>query len=158
VSGLVLAGIAVSVLGSVTVAFGAARRGHLAGSSYALPAATCAGVVLWALAHQTLAPILALMIARAVGAIVLAPTVPAWRLPPNMRWLVVVAAMDITGNALFIVGAHAGSLPATAVLAAQFGTLTALAGIWRLKESLTVPQVVGLLILGVGVAVIAAAG
>lgn len=62
----------------------------------------------------------------------------------------------MTADVLFLLGARAGLLPATAVLAAQFGTLTALDGIWRWKESLTIVQIAGLLILGAGVTAIAA--
>lgn len=164
--GVVLSGIAISVLGSVAVAFGAARRGHLPGAPHALLAAACAGVVLWALAHQSQSPFVALMVARAVGAAVLVPTISRWRMPRdgrwripnNIRWLLTLAAFDVAGNTMFMLGSKAGSVPATAIMAAQFGTLTALAGVWRLKETLTGLQVIGLLILGAGVAAIAAGG
>ncbi len=155
ISGIVLGGIVVSAIGSVTVAFGATRRGHLAGSSYALPAAACAGVALWAFTRQPLTPLLTLTITRIFSTLVLIPTVPKWRLPPSMRWLLAIVVIDVTADTLFLVGARAGSLPATAVLAAQFGTLTAFGGIWRWKESLTVLQIAGLLLLGAGVTAIA---
>jgi drug/metabolite transporter (DMT)-like permease len=154
--GIELGGLLLSVIGAITIAFGAVRRGHLAGSSYALPAAVCAGVALWAFTRQPLAPLLALMLTRCFGTIALAPTISKWRLPPSMRWLLVIAALDVVANVLFLLGTRAGSLSITAVLAAQFGTLTAIGGIWHWKESLSTPQVAGLLILGVGVAVIAA--
>jgi drug/metabolite transporter (DMT)-like permease len=154
-SAVVLWGIAISTVGCLAVAFAAQQRGHLAGSSYALPAAVFSGVALWALAHQPLNPLLATMIARGIGAAMLAPGVPKWRVPPVLAWMAAVAALDATANTLFLIGSRAGSLAATAVLAAQFGTFTALGGVWHWKESLTIPQVVALLILGAGVAAIA---
>ena len=156
--GLVLSGgLLVSVAGAFTVALGATRRGHLAGAPQALLAAAFAGVALWAFAHQPLEPLLALLIARLCGAAVLAPTVSRWRLPQGLRWLLAVSLLDIAANVLFLLGTRAGSLSAVAVLAAQFGTLTALGGMWHLKESLTRLQLAGLLILAVGVAAVAVA-
>jgi drug/metabolite transporter (DMT)-like permease len=149
-------GLGVSVLGGMTVAFGATRRGHLAGSRYALAAAFCAGIALWAFTRQPLAPLLALMITRIFGSLTMLPTVSRWRLPSGLRWLLAVAVLDITANVLFLVGVRGGSLSTTAVLAAQFGTFTALGGIWHWKESLTGLQVAGLIILAAGVAVVAA--
>jgi drug/metabolite transporter (DMT)-like permease len=156
-SGFAIGGITVSALGSVTVARGARRRGTLAGATYALLGAACAGVALWALGRQSVMPLVALMIVRAVGAASLAPTVRSWRIPSSARWLLPIAALDIAGNVLFMLGARAGSLPDTAVLAAQFGTLTALAGVWHMKEALSRQQAAGLLILAAGVSVIAVA-
>ncbi|HEV7941439.1 MAG TPA: DMT family transporter [Solirubrobacteraceae bacterium] len=156
VPGIELGGIAVSIVGAVTVAFGATRRGHLAGSSYALPAAACAGVALWAFAQQPLAPLLALMIARFCGATALLPTLTKLRLPRGIGWLLGIAALDVLANALFLLGARAGSLSTTAVLAAQFGTLTAIGGVWHWKESLSMLQIAGLLVIAAGVTAIAA--
>lgn len=156
VSHTVLAGILAAAIGALTVAAGATRRGHLAGSSYALPAAACAGVALWAFAHQPLTPLLSLAILRLFSTAALTPTISSTRMPAGMRWLLVAVTLDLLADVLFLVGARAGSLPATAVLAAQFGTLTALGGVWRWKESLTALQIAGLLILGAGVTLVAA--
>jgi uncharacterized membrane protein len=149
-------GLGVSVIGGLTVALGANLRGHIAGSPYALAAACCAGIALWTFTRQPLAPLLALMIVRACGTLTMLPTVSRWRLPHGLRWLVVVAALDVAANVLFLLGVRGGSLSTTAVLAAQFGTLTALGGIWHWKESLTRLQTAGLIILAVGVAAVAA--
>lgn len=148
-------GLLISALGGATVGFGATRRGHHAGAPYALITAVCAGFTLWAFAHQSLSPLLALLIVRLCGVSVLLPTVSKWRLPEGLRWLLAIALLDIAANVLFLAGVRAGSLSATAVLAAQFGTFTALGGMWHLKESLTRVQLAGLLILGAGVAAVA---
>jgi drug/metabolite transporter (DMT)-like permease len=155
-SSLVAVGLVASAAGGLVVAFGAGRRGHLIDSYHALPAAVGAGVALWAFTREPLSPLLALMITRVFGTAALVPTVSSWARPAHLRWIFVVVVLDGIADVLFLLGARAGSLPATAVLAAQFGTLTAIGGVLRLKESLSRIQIAGLLILGAGVTVIAA--
>jgi drug/metabolite transporter (DMT)-like permease len=146
-----------AVAGSVAVGLAAARKGHLEGSALAVMAAACGGVSLWAFARQPLAPVLAFAIMRAFGVVALAPLVVDWGRPRNLRWLSAIAVLDVGANLIFLVGARGGSLPVTAVLASQFGTLTAIGGVWRWREALNAAQVAGLVVLGVGVAIIATA-
>jgi drug/metabolite transporter (DMT)-like permease len=96
------------------------------------------------------------MIARFCGATALLPTLTKLRLPRGIGWLLGIAALDVLANALFLLGARAGSLSTTAVLAAQFGTLTAIGGVWHWKESLSMLQIAGLLVIAAGVTAIAA--
>lgn len=153
----IASGLLITIAGTAIVAVGAGRRGHFAGSSYALPAAGCAGVGLWAFARQPLMPASAFAIMRAFGAIVLAPSVTRWRRPNHLGGLASIAALDVAGNMLFLVGTRVGSIAATDVLAAQFGPLTALGALILWRESLKSLQIAGLIVLGTGVTVTALA-
>jgi drug/metabolite transporter (DMT)-like permease len=157
VDGAQLVGGLLAVAGSVTVGVAAARRGHLVASAGALPVAALGGVALWLFAQQTLAPLVAFAIVRAFAALTLAPQVTSWRPPPRARAMLAVAAVAAGGDLFYLLGARAESLAVTAVLASQFGVLTALGGVWHWHESLGRAQIAGLLVLGAGVAVIAAA-
>jgi len=142
--------------GGVTVGLAASRKGHLADAALALPAAACAGVTLWALGQQSLAPVLAYTVMRAASVLALAPGVADWRRPRHLRWLLLIAALDLVADLLYLLGVRGGSLAVTAVLASQFGTLTAIGGVWRWRESLNAAQLAGLVVLGCGIAIVAA--
>jgi drug/metabolite transporter (DMT)-like permease len=150
-----LLGGLLAVTGGAAVGIAAGRRGHMSKSVLALPGAAFGGLALWAFAQQTLTPLVAFTITRAFSTLTLAPRVSSWSLPRNMRSMLVVAALDVGGNILYLLGARAESLAVTAVLASQFGVLTALGGIWHWHESLSKMQMVGLVVLGAGVAVLA---
>lgn len=155
VDGTALLGGLLAAAGGVAIGVAAARKGHLSGSALAVPAAVLGGVALWSFAQQSLTPLLAFAIVRVFSTLTLSPTVSSWRLPPRLRAMLVAAALDMCANLVYLVGARGGSLEVTAVLASQFGVLTALGGVLHWRESLSRAQVTALLVLGVGVAMIA---
>ncbi len=158
VAGSTLVGGLLAGVGGATVGLAASRKGHLTDAALALPAAACAGVTLWALGQQSLTPVLAYMLMRAASVLALAPSVADWRVPRHLRWLLLIAALDLVADLVYLLGVRAGSLAVTAVLASQFGTLTALGGVWRWSESLNAAQIAGLVVLGCGIAIVAAGG
>jgi len=127
-------------------------------SSHALPAALFAGVSLWAFTRQSLPPLAAFAVMRGVGAAALLPATEIRRAPRMRAWLMAVAALDVVGNVLFLVGSRGGSAAVTAIIAGQFGTMTAVGGALLWRESFATMQVLGLLALATGVALIALVG
>jgi drug/metabolite transporter (DMT)-like permease len=125
-------------------------------SLLAMCTAALFGVSLWALAWQSSPFATSMFLFRIVGigAIFLAlRRLP--RPPKDLRWPVFAAISDIAGTALFLAGVRGGSLSVAAVAATQFGSFAAIFGFLAWKETLTARQVLGVAILGVGIAVVA---
>lgn len=153
----VVIGGGLAVCGSIAVSGTAARRSSSLGIVLSLATALAGGAALWAFAQQNLPTPVALVVARVVAAATLAPVVSRWRLPPKLPLVLAASMLDVAGYVAFLLGTRRGGVEATAIMAAQFGTLTALAGMWHWRERITKVQLVGLLLLASGAGLIAAA-
>jgi drug/metabolite transporter (DMT)-like permease len=156
---LAAVGVAITAIGITVVGVAAAARGRAAGGLSAVAAAACFGVTLWCFAIQDAPAIGAYLLMRVAGLIALVAIALAVRSAPHFRVsyaLVGMAACDFAGNILYLVGTRVGSPIATAVVAAQFGTLVALWGLMRLRQPVGPAQLAGIAILAIGIAAVAA--
>ena len=71
-----------------------------------------------------------------------------------MRWVLLTALMDTSGNMLFVAATRAGRLDVAAVLASLYPATTILLAAWTLKERPTRRQGVGMLVAAAAVVMI----
>jgi drug/metabolite transporter (DMT)-like permease len=99
--------------------------------------------------------IMRLVQASLVGALIVLAR-RAWRLRRDVvPRLVVVGLLDMGGNAAFILAAAAGQLAIAAVLSSLYPVVTVLLAITILREQVTRSHVVGILLTGAAIALIA---
>jgi uncharacterized membrane protein len=159
-AGLMLCLIALGVvLASITP--GGGSGDPLRASLLAAGAAICFGASLFATARigETLPLIWALIPARAIGVVVVAlPLVASRTLKltrPAVPLVVVSGLCEVAGFASFTIGARHG-IAISAVLASQFAAFAAVAAYFLFRERLARLQVVGIVAIAVGVAVLSA--
>lgn len=101
-----------------------------------------------------------LVIVRLLQVAVLSAFIVAWRQPwrPGrdvLPWIVLIGVLDMFGNATFILATQSGQLAIAAVLSSLYPVTTVILAILVLRERLTRSHVAGIVLTGVGVALIA---
>jgi drug/metabolite transporter (DMT)-like permease len=101
-----------------------------------------------------------LVIIRLLQVVVLAGLIVAWRQPwrPDraaLPWIVLIGLLDMIGNASFILATQSGQLAIAAVLSSLYPVTTVILAIIVLRERLTRSHVAGIVLTGVGIALIA---
>jgi drug/metabolite transporter (DMT)-like permease len=104
-----------------------------------------------------------LVIIRLVQAAVLVALIvlwrQPWRMPGDVLWrLVLVGALDMTGNAAFILATQAGQLAIAAVLSSLYPVTTVILAIVILHERLTRSHVAGIVLTAVAIVLIGLGG
>ncbi len=163
---LLVAGMAVAVVGTVLASGPEVRRGGARGGMLpillALLAAAGFGVsnltLAWGSAHNVTATLLGNSVTALVIYVVAALVTRT--VPRASGWpLVGIAAIGVLGfaaNLCFALASLSGLLSVVAVFASLFPAVTALLGWWVHKERLSVLQALGVLLVFAGVGVIAA--
>lgn len=163
---LLIAGMAVAVVGTVLASGPEVRRGGARGGMLpillALLAAAGFGVsnltLAWGSAHNVTATLLGNSVTALVIYVIAALVTRT--MPRASGWpLVGIAAIGVLGfaaNLCFALASLSGLLSVVAVFASLFPAVTALLGWWVHKERLSVLQAVGVLLVFAGVGVIAA--
>jgi drug/metabolite transporter (DMT)-like permease len=79
-----------------------------------------------------------------------------WRIPrPILPALLVVAVLDLTGNGLYILATQAGRLDVAATLSSLYPVTTVVLAVVLLRERVTASHLVGIVLAGVAIALIA---
>ena len=163
---LLIAGMAVAVVGTVLASGPEVRRGGARGGVLpillALLAAAGFGVsnltLAWGSAHNVTATLLGNSVAALVIYVIAA--LATRTVPRASGWpLVGIAAIGVLGfaaNLCFALASLSGLLSVVAVFASLFPAVTALLGWWVHKERLSLLQAGGVLLVFAGVGVIAA--
>ena len=161
VSPLVGTGLAVALCGGCLAAAAGGRR-TAAGALPAFGAALCFGLMfaLYAAAEE-LGPVTVVAAGR-VSALALLFGIVLWRgsrLParPAVKRLLALGALDAAAFVSYAFAAARGPVSVAAVVAGQFATLSAVAGIVLLHERLRPHQYLGIALAGIGTTVLALA-
>jgi drug/metabolite transporter (DMT)-like permease len=160
-AGPVVAGIALALLAVVLVSGSTDPAGRPSGIEYALVGGVGLGLfniavgafpedlVAWPLAvikGGSLIPIAALVVA----------TRRPWRVPrPVIPALLAVAGLDLAGNGLYILATQAGRLDVAATLSSLYPVTTVVLAVVLLHERVTWSHLVGIVMAGVAIALIA---
>jgi drug/metabolite transporter (DMT)-like permease len=159
---IAVAGVVITAVGTAVVGGAASARGRAGGGLAALAAAACFGTMLYCLAHQSAPAISAYLLMRVAGLVAIVgiglfarDAIGGRPSRDSVYPLAAMAACDLSGTLLYVAGTRLGSPVATAVLAAQFGTLLAIWGGVRMHQRLGRFQVAGVVILAVGIAAVA---
>ena len=159
-AGITLGVIAIGVVLAARVP-GGTSGDPLHAALLACGAALCFGVGLYATARvgETLPLMWAILPARVVGVVAIAlPLAATGRLslPRTAAPLVVASGLfEITGFAAYALGARDG-IAVAAVLASQFAAVAAIAAFFLFHERLARVQLIGVVVIAVGVAVLTA--
>jgi drug/metabolite transporter (DMT)-like permease len=159
ISALIGVGLALSLCGGCLAAAEGGRR-TAAGVVPALGAAVCFGSMfaLYAAADE-LGP-LSVVASGRLSALTLLSVIVLWRGAPRpgravMGRLLALGALDGAAFVSYAYAAARGPVSVAAVVAGQFSTLSAVAGIVFLHERLTRHQYVGIALAGIGTALLA---
>ena len=157
---MVLAGIALAIAAVLLVSRVADVGGGRAGLSEALVAGVCIGlfgVVIAGLSDGNV--FAALTVIRAVQAVLVVAAIlatsSAWR--PGRRVLPAIAAigaMDMAGNALYLLAVQSGALAIASVLSALYPVVTVILAALLLRERVTRDHTVGIGLAAVAIALI----
>ncbi len=157
-------GLALATLGGGVLISGRVENAPLGAVRLALLGAAFNGIGLWVLGYSNLNLAASLFLFGTGSVISIWCFQRARRQPFRLlqtadreRILIAAAALGLGGLIAFATGAREGSAAITAVLAAQFASVATIGGYFAFHERLSRRQLVGFLILLVGVAVVAAA-
>jgi drug/metabolite transporter (DMT)-like permease len=157
IAGIVLALVAVVL---VTRAPGA-QADHPSGAAWALGAGISIGVFNLCIAGlsgtTTFGPLVIVRLTQAVlWPIVIVLWRQPWRLPRGIfGWLILIGLLDMAGNAFFILATQTGMLAIAAVLSSLYPVTTVLLAIVFLRERLSRSHILGIVLTGVAIAMIA---
>ncbi len=161
---LLAVGLGLATAGGLVVGVPREARWMSRSSSLAVLAAALFGVGLWLTTESGLEPLVtvALFNLMSAGLVLAAPggdPGPRLTIPPRreLTKLLVAGAAGSAGLVTFIVGAHSNSVAVTAVIATQFSVVAAVGGYFLFHERLRARQIVGLVILTLGVSIVAGA-
>jgi drug/metabolite transporter (DMT)-like permease len=159
----VASGLVLVTLGGIVIGMPKAAAARTAGAGLAVVAAAFFGVVLWLVGSDDAGTIVMLMTMNTVAAVLLGATSrtrPSPRALPVRAhaMLALGAALNLAGLFAYAAGAHGGSLPVTAVLAAQFAIVAVAGGYVLHGERLAARQLGGALVLLAGVSALAVWG
>ena len=152
----VLAGIVLALVAVVLVSRDASAQGERSGAEFGLAAGVGLGILnilISQVPEGELFGSLAVVkvAAAALVALVIVGRRRPWRVPPAVLPAVaVVGLLDMGGNALFVLAAHAGRLDVAAVLSSLYPVVTVILAATILRERMT-----QLHLLGIAAAVIA---
>ena len=156
-------GLFLCVAGGLGVGLPGGLNLHARGAGYAVLSAVFFGIMLWLVGGtETNTVILVFLLSAFSGAALgiayrsgLHPRAVPRR---TQRFLLLAALLNIGGLLAYSLGAHSGSLPVTAVLAAQFAVPAVIGGYLLHHERLNPSQLAGAVVLVVGVGLLVVNG
>ncbi len=162
VSGLSGIALALCVIGGLFLGLPGGLRIRAPGSAFAVASAGAFGVLLWLVGSTHTNTLVLLLVLNAfvfvvLGAVYVRELHPSRTSPRSHMMLLIAAVLSLGGLLTYAYGARHGSLPVTAVLAAQFAVPAVIGGFILHKERLTATQGGGAVVLLIGVSLLAVA-
>lgn len=163
IGGMIGVALALCVVGGLFLGLPGGIHLSAPGSGYAIGAAAGFGAMLWLVGGTGTNTVVLLLVLNAFDAVILAAAFrsklsPAHTSKRTHLLLAAAAALNLGGLLAYSYGAVHGSLPVTAVLAAQFAVPAIIGGYVMHHERLTLTQGAGAVALICGVSLLAISG
>ncbi|HEV7809874.1 MAG TPA: EamA family transporter [Candidatus Limnocylindrales bacterium] len=157
----VIIGIAAAFVAVVLVSRSEDPAGGPSGIEYALVGGVGLGIFNIAVAafpeHRVAWPLVIIKVAAFLAiAVVVVTTRRPWRLPRGiLPAALLVAALDLTGNALYVLATQAGRLDIAATLSSLYPVTTVVLAVIVLREHVSRTHLVGIVMAGLAITLIA---
>ena len=158
---LMLTGLTVAAVGAITLGLPGRRAAWTPGAGLSILAAAGFGAVLWLVGSERQISVIPLTLALngfATGALFMVSRGAATmrdQSPRGHAFIALAGAFNVAGFLVYGDGSRSGSVPVTAMLAAQFGVISVVGGYLVHGERLSMRQLMGLAALVVGVSAVA---